>query len=229
MNLHCVLGIWEQRVPWKATLGSSKRNEKIVSAQYRLHSSGANRWRLHLAEKPMGGDSPIQLQDANAHSPSLNMLCQPNHSCVEASTSLWLELVRVERTVTAWAWERLGTFVYKNRKQFLYKCEFSYFFSSAFWEEWLKLIWVLEHKSSISGITIDCGNCDTLLRKKYFSLVKLYLIYEEMYCTRVLFSPTLAKPNNAFEKETWWSRWAPHLVPGEHDKNSLTISCKVCT
>ena len=43
MNLHCVLGIWEQRVPSKAMVGSSKRNEKTVSAQYSLHSSGANR------------------------------------------------------------------------------------------------------------------------------------------------------------------------------------------
>ena len=62
----------------------------------------------------MGGDSPIQLQDANAHSLALSMLCQTNHSCAEASTLLWLELVRVERAVTAWAWERLGTFVYKT-------------------------------------------------------------------------------------------------------------------
>lgn len=74
MNTHCVLGVWEQRVHSKAMLGSSKRNDKIVSAQYSLNNSGANRWRLHLAKKPMGGDSPIQLQDASALSSSLNIL-----------------------------------------------------------------------------------------------------------------------------------------------------------
>lgn len=72
----------------------------------------------------MGGDSPIQLQDANANSPALNLLCQPNHSCAKAPTSLRLELVRVERAVTAWAWERLGTFVYKTGSNFSTKVNF---------------------------------------------------------------------------------------------------------
>lgn len=78
----------------------------------------------------MGGDSPIQLQDANANSPALNLLCQPNHSCAKAPTSLRLELVRVERAVTAWAWERLGTFVYKTGSNFSTKVNFLLLFFS---------------------------------------------------------------------------------------------------
>lgn len=38
VNIHCVLGVWEQTVPSETTLSSTKRDDKIISTQYSLHN-----------------------------------------------------------------------------------------------------------------------------------------------------------------------------------------------
>lgn len=59
---------------------------------------------------------------------------------------------------------------------------------------------VLQHKNFILSITIDCGNCESLLRKTHFSLVKLLPDTWGNQYFLALFSSTVTKLN-IFKRE----------------------------
>ena len=75
MNIHCVPGSLEQTTHSEATRSSSKKADKIISTQYSLCNCDANKWKLQLAEKPIGRDSPTQLQDSAICPPPLTHVC----------------------------------------------------------------------------------------------------------------------------------------------------------